>query len=454
MLREAGLTVGVIGKDGRTSAIQRALAASDRVKQVVLLSAAKEKTAPQLFEAVSAAVAQHHPDVVVVSPEAPLALGVVDHLWSRLGIPSVGPTQRLARLESSKAFTRTLLATHGIPGNPRYRVFTSADGGGEAAIKGYLEELGEFVVKPDGLTGGKGVKVWGDHLHSIAEALEYCRELLSVPEARVVIEEKLDGEEFSLQSFCDGTHVVHMPLVQDHKRAYDGDTGPNTGGMGSYSCADLSLPFVSPEVLATARDINARIPEALFKETGERYKGVLFGGFMATKDGVRLLEYNARFGDPESLNVLSILDTDFADICEAIIDGTLDKLPVRFRSAATVCKYIVPQGYPNKPVSGDQARVDLSSVPKESASLRIYHAAVEPVAGANAGSANEVIMTGSRAIAFVGIADTLPEAEAITERACGAVQGKVFHRKDIGTAALVQQRIDHMHALRALAGSR
>jgi phosphoribosylamine---glycine ligase len=451
MSRGAELTVGVIGKDGRTSAIQRALAASKRVKQVVLLSAAKEKSAAALFEAVSAAVGRQHPDFVVVSPEAPLALGVVDHLWSRHQIPSVGPTQRLARLESSKAFTRTLLATYGIPGNPRYRVFTSADAI-DTTIKAYAEELGAFVVKPDGLTGGKGVKVWGDHLHSIAEALDYCRELLSVPEARVVIEEKLDGEEFSLQSFCDGTHVVHMPLVQDHKRAYDGDTGPNTGGMGSYSCADLSLPFVSADVLAAARDINARIPDALFRETGERYKGVLFGGFMATKHGVRLLEYNARFGDPESLNVLSILETDFADICEAIIHGTLDTLPVRFRSAATVCKYIVPQGYPNKPVSGDQARVDLSNVPQESANLRIYHAAVEP-ASANANS-NDVVMTGSRAIAFVGIADTLPEAEAITERACDAVQGKVFHRKDIGTAALVQKRIDHMHALRAVAGSR
>jgi phosphoribosylamine---glycine ligase len=445
MSSASGLTVGLIGKDGRTSAIQRALEADNRVSNVALLSAAKEKTAADLFEAVSAAVQglAQRPDFVVVSPEAPLALGVVDHLWLHHRIPAVGPTQRLARLESSKAFTRTLLEKHGIPGNPRHRVFRAIDG-----VDACLREIGEFVVKPDGLTGGKGVKVWGDHLHSIDEAIDYCRELLSVPDAQIVIEERLDGEEFSLQSLCDGTHVVHMPLVQDHKRAYEGDTGPNTGGMGSYSCADLSLPFVSAEVVEAAREINARIPRALLEETGEPYKGVLFGGFMATKDGVRLLEYNARFGDPESLNVLSILDTSFVDICQAIIDGTLDSLDVRFRRAATVCKYIVPQGYPGAPVTG--AIVDLSQMPKESASLKIYNAAVEPAPG---GAANQLVMTGSRAIAFVGIADTLPDAEAIAERAVNAVQGKVFHRKDIGTAALVQKRVDHMHALRAGAAS-
>jgi phosphoribosylamine--glycine ligase len=444
MSRAAELTIGVIGKDGRTSAIQRALQADNRVKDVVVLSTAKEKSGAQLFEAVSAAVERHRPDFVVVSPEAPLALGVVDHLWLQHKIPSVGPTKRLACLESSKAFTRTLIAKHRIPGNPRHRVFKTIDG-----IDAYLREIREFVVKPDGLTGGKGVKVWGDHLQSIDEAIDYCKELLSVPDAQVIIEEKLDGEEFSLQSFCDGKHVVHMPLVQDHKRAYDGDTGPNTGGMGSYSCADLSLPFVTPDVVAAARDINARMPRALFEETGEPYKGMLFGGFMATKDGVRLLEYNARFGDPESLNVLSILETSFVDICQAIIDGSLDRLPVTFRRAATVCKYIVPEGYPNKPVTG--AVVDLSHVPKESESLRIYPAAVEPAAGGSSGSSDSsdrLVMTGSRAIAFVGIADTLADAEAIAERAVTAVQGPVFHRKDIGTSALVQKRVDHMHALR------
>jgi len=131
----------------------------------------------------------------------------------------------------------------------------------------------------------------------------------------VVIEERLDGEEFSLQSFCDGKHVKHMVVVQDHKRASEGDTGPNTGGMGSYSCENHSLPFLLPDQLREAQAINEAVAGALLKETKQKYKGVLYGGFMVTRDGIRLIEYNARFGDPEALNVLSLLRTDLVDVC-------------------------------------------------------------------------------------------------------------------------------------------
>jgi phosphoribosylamine--glycine ligase len=315
-LRQSGLIVGIIGKDGRTSAIKQYLRYSDRVSAVVSLSSGKEGSREHLLRAVSSAVEKYHPDFVVIGPEEPLAHGVVDHLSSKHQVPCIGPTERLAKLESSKAFTRDLITRHQIPGNPRHRIFDSIDGIGE-----FLYELGEFVVKPDGLTGGKGVKVSGDHLHSVVDALEYCDELFSVPNTKVVIEEKLDGEEFSLQSFCDGSHLLHMPIVQDHKRAYDGDTGPNTGGMGSYSCADHSLPFLDADAVARAQDINTLVANALYKDTREKYKGVLFGGFMLTKDGVRLLEYNARFGDPEALNVLSLLEprSSLLDICEGIL---------------------------------------------------------------------------------------------------------------------------------------
>jgi phosphoribosylamine--glycine ligase len=210
-----------------------------------------------------------------------------------------------------------------------------------------MEELGDFVVKPDGLTAGKGVKVFGEHLHSIDQAFAYATEVLET-HPRVQIEERLEGEEFSLQTITDGRSVIHCPLVQDHKRAFAGDQGPNTGGMGSYSCADFSLPFLSDADVLQAHIISEKVIEALNAETGRPYKGVLYGGFIATADGVRLIEYNARFGDPEAMNVLPILDADFADLCFSVAEGTLGDTSWSFQSRATVCKYVVPEAYPDK----------------------------------------------------------------------------------------------------------
>jgi phosphoribosylamine--glycine ligase len=422
----------VIGKDGRTTAIRRALAASVRVEgPVPLLSHGKGK-APLLVEEALRGAATHRPSFVFIGPEEPLAAGVVDALEKR-GIPCIGPTQSLARIESSKAFTRELLARHTIPGNPEYRVFQDLSG-----VESYLRHLGDFVVKPDGLTGGKGVKVSGTHLPSIQKALDYTTELFQAGQPAVVIEERLEGEEFSLQSFCDGEHVVDMVVVQDHKRAFEGDQGPNTGGMGSYSCEDHRLPFLSGNDVSAASAVNAAVARALFLETGEKYKGILYGGFMRTRDGVRLLEYNARFGDPEALNIFSLLKTDLVDICEGIIGGTLTRVRVEFRRLATVCKYVVPKGYPDRPVKG--ARIDLANVPKESKQLRYYLAAVDE-------RRDGLYLTGSRAIGFVGIGTTLSEAETIAEEAASAVEGPVYHRRDIGTRRLIEQRCEHMRQL-------
>ena len=187
----------------------------------------------------------------------------------------------------------------------------------KSGAREYLEELGEgnYVVKADGLCGGKGVKVAGDHLASIDEALESCRECLP----KFVLCEKLYGEEFSVLSFSDGVSLSHMPAVQDHKRAYEGDLGPNTGGMGTYTCEDHLLPFLSAAALEEARAINGACGRALRQELGELYRGVLYGGYMLTPKGVMLIEFNARFGDPECLNLLSLLDhdaTDFLAVCE------------------------------------------------------------------------------------------------------------------------------------------
>ena len=429
-VKTGNLKPALIGKDGRTSAIERCLRESRRVVAPPLRFT--EWKGKQARENILRQAREQRPDFVIVGPEEPLAEGIVDAL-QELGIPCVGPTKSLARLESSKSFTRELLSRHRIPGNAKYKVFKSTEG-----IQEYLNHLGTYVVKPDGLTGGKGVKLSDEHLFSTQEAVGYCEELFRAGHPAVIIEEKLDGEEFSLQSFCDGTHVVDMVVVQDHKRAFDGDTGPNTGGMGSYSCEDHSLPFLLPGHVQEASAINAAVAAALRKETGQKYKGILYGGFMATRDGIRLLEYNARFGDPETMNVLSLLETDLVDICEAIIEEKLHELPIRFQRKATVCKYVVPEGYPENPVKG--APIDLRGVPKESSSFRMYKAAVEE-------RGEELYMTGSRAIACVGIGETLAEAERIAEQAASSIRGPVFHRRDIGTRDLIQKRIEHMKRL-------
>ncbi len=364
-------------------------------------------------------------DLAVVGPEDPLEKGVVDALET-IGIKSFGPKKTLARLETSKGFTRDILKKYNIKGNPDFRVFTSMEG-----IREYLEELGEFVVKPDGLTGGKGVKVFGEHLMSVDEGVEYCEEVLETHPS-VIIDEKLVGEEFSLQCITDGKTVVATPPVQDHKRAYVNDEGPNTGGMGSYSCADHSLPFMTEEDVKEGVRITQEVAEALYKETGVRYKGVMYAGLIITKKGVYLIEYNARFGDPEAMNTLPILKTDFLDVCQAVIDGTLDKLEIEFEKKATVCKYAVPEGYPDDPVKDEL--VVVGDVPPEAV---LFYASVDK-------REDGLYMTGSRAIGCVGIADTMEEAENISEKAVSAIKGKVFHREDIGTAKVLQKRVDHM----------
>lgn len=369
-------------------------------------------------------------DIAIIGPEAPLAAGVADALWDN-NIPCVGPKQKLAQIETSKAFTRDLLAKYNVPGGPRYRFFNSMDD-----VQNYLKELGDlYVVKYDGLMGGKGVKVAGDHLHSHAEALQYCRELADAGKS-FVIEEKLIGEEFSLMSFSDGKNLANMPAVQDHKRAFEGDTGPNTGGMGSYSDADHSLPFLNSDDIIAARAINLATINALKKEYREGYKGILYGGFIATKDGVKLIEYNARFGDPEGLNVLAILESDFVAICQAIVNGTLSQEMAKFKPLATVCKYAVPAGYPDQPVKNQQ--IDISAIQNPD---QLYLAAVDQ-------HTDGLYETGSRTAAVVGIASTLAEAEAVAQAEVERITGPVFHRKDIGTAELVQKRVEHMKKLR------
>ncbi len=372
-------------------------------------------------------------EIAVIGPESPLAAGVVDEL-EKAGVKCVGPTRKLAQLETSKGFTRNLMRKQGIEGLPKFKVFTKDNA---AAAEDYLKELGSYVVKPDGLTGGKGVKVFGEHIHNDEEALSYCNEILESHNA-VVIEEKLEGEEFSLQTLTDGNEgFLHFPVVQDHKRAFEDDIGPNTGGMGSYSDANFLLPFLTAEDVDAAKKITEKVAAAIKKELGTAYKGVMYGGFMKTANGVKLLEYNARFGDPEAMNVLPLLKTNFVDVCKAVVEGKLAKIRAEFERKATVCKYVVPEGYPDNPVTG---KIVVPSVEKDYIKALVYYGAVEE-------KTDGIYTTKSRGVAFVGVADTIAAAEKVAEEAAAMVKGKVFHRKDIGTRQLIQRRVEHIRRL-------
>ncbi len=370
-------------------------------------------------------------DMAFIGPEAPLEVGLADALWNA-GIPTIGPKKQLAQIETSKAFTRELLEKYQIKASPEYRVFVDT-----FEVKQFLQHLGSdgYVIKADGLMGGKGVKVAGDHLHSFQEALEFCAELTANGQT-FVIEEKLIGQEFSLLCLSDGNRLVTMPAVQDHKRAYNGDLGPNTGGMGSYSDANHSLPFLTEKDLEDARHINESMMNALTAKYRERYIGILYGSFMATKKGIKLIEYNARFGDPECLNVLSILESDFVEICLAMLDGTLHPSMAEFTHLATVCKYAVPEGYPDAPLKN--ILIDISEIEQHE---NLYLGAVNAVDG-------KLYATGSRTAAVVGIAETLAAAEASAEEMIQLIKGQLFHREDIGTPALIEKRIQHMKSLR------
>jgi len=373
-------------------------------------------------------------ELAVIGPEDPLNNGVVDAL-SKIGIPSVGPTKSLARLETSKSFTRNLVSKYNIPGNPRFKVFNAIDG-----VEAFLNKMEGIVIKPDGLTGGKGVLVQGDHFTTKEEALNLCKQILA-ESSSLIVEEKFDGEEFSLQCLCDGKTVVGTPLVQDHKRRFDGDRGPNTGGMGSYSLPDHSLPFLKPKDLEDGLEITRQVAAALLKETGSLYKGIMYGGFIATKDGAKLLEYNARFGDPEAMNILPLLKTDFVEICRHIVAGTLNKLKIEFEPKATVCKYVVPKGYglpaDHPDAASSRAKIEVGDVGK----ARLYYSSVDK-------KEDGLYLSSSRAIGIVGIANTLEEARKIAEEGVKAVSGPVAYRTDIGTDALIQKRIDHMKKIR------
>lgn len=423
-------TVLLVGGGGREHAMARALApdcdlhaaASNRNPGIDRLADSFTQVDETNPNGVVDAAKAVDATLVAVGPEAPLQAGVVDALEDA-GIYAFAPRQADARLETDKAFQRNFMADNDIPGTPGYETFDDAETAAE-----YVESIDRDVaVKPTGLTGGKGVKVTGDQV-SHAEAAAYVRD---TGHDEWVIEDRLVGEEFTVQAFVADGDLRTTPAVQDHKRAYEGDEGPNTGGMGSYSDTTLELPFMTADDYEDAVRILEAVVDAL-----PDYRGVLYGQFMLGADGPMVVEFNARFGDPEAMNTLPVMETPFIDVLTAARDG--DDLPVLdFASEATVCKYAVPAGYPTDPEAGAAVAVDEESV----GDALLFYASVDA-------RDDGVYTTTSRSFAVVGRGDSISAAEAQADAALDGVDDGFHIRHDIGTDALVQQRIDHMTALR------
>jgi phosphoribosylamine---glycine ligase len=350
------MKVLVIGGGGREHAICWALRKSKRVTEVVCApgNAGIAETARcvpvdvgNLAEMV-AVVEAERPELTVVGPELPLSLGVVDELMRR-GFRVFGPQQAAARMETSKAFAKEFMRRNEIP-TAAYAVCTTLDE--------VREELPRFsvpvVVKADGLAAGKGVVICQTHAQAEQAAAEmFSGVLLGVTETEVVIEEFLDGEEVSFFALCDGKHAVALAAAQDHKRVGEGDTGPNTGGMGAYTGDGLLTPEMSEWLRA---NVAQRVVDEMEME-GTPFQGILFCGMMMTPraDGTTqpmVLEFNTRFGDPETQAILVRLETDLVEMFEAAIDGTADELEIRMRPGASVCVIAASGGYPGNYASG------------------------------------------------------------------------------------------------------
>ncbi len=419
------MKVLVVGGGGREHALAWKISQSPRVKKVfcapgnagIAEIAECVDIKPENIPAICELVRREKIDMTVVGPEAPLVEGLVDEL-EKLGYPVFGPRQRAAEIEGSKVLAKEIMHKYGIP-TAGYKVFAEA-----GAARRYIKEAGApCVVKADGLATGKGVIVAGDRetalgaVHSIME-----ERVFGTAGNRIVVEECLQGEEASFLAFTDGRNVLPMIAAQDHKRVYDNDQGPNTGGMGAYAPAPVLTPALQEEVME-----KVMIPAVQGLAAEDRpYLGVLYAGLMITNKGPKVLEFNARFGDPEAQPILMLLESDLVDVMEATLAGELNKVSLRWKTGAAVCVVLASGGYPG-PYRKGEVITGLENMPDN---VVVFHAGT-------ARRAERIVTAGGRVLGVTALGEDIPRAIELVYRAVAGISFNGMHyRKDIGQKAL------------------
>ena len=417
------MNILVIGSGGREHALYWKLSESPQTEQIYAIPGnpgmgASAAIALDDHAAILRFVKEHEIGLVVVGPEVPLMNGLVDELEAA-GIRAFGPRANAADIEGSKAIAKDLMKTYGIP-TARYEVFTAAE-----PARAYIRQEGApIVVKADGLAAGKGVIVAMTEQEAL-DAVDAIMEDHSFGDAgaRVVIEEFMEGEEASLLAFTDGTTIRPMISAQDHKRAYDGDRGPNTGGMGTYAPA----PVMTPEMTERAVEEILKPTIAAMAKEGRIYRGCLYLGLMVTADGPKVVEFNARFGDPETQVVLPLLDSDLVAIMCACADGTLADVPIRWKEGAAVCVVLASGGYPGHYDKGQEIH---GLADAEAMGALVFHAGTAMKAG-------KLVTNGGRVLGVVGRGADISSAVDAAYAAAAKISFKdAYYRKDIAHRAL------------------
>ena len=418
------MKVLVIGGGGREHAVCKKLSESKDVTQILCAPgnagiAQVARCIPEVkatdVEGIVALAKKEKVDFVCVTPDDPLALGCVDRLEEE-GIPAFGPTAYAAQMEASKIFSKNLMRKYGIP-TAKCEIFTEMD-----KALAYLDtQEAPIVVKADGLALGKGVVV----ASTIEEAKNAVIEMMEGGKfgksgARVLIEECMVGREVTVLCFCDGKTIRPMPASQDHKRVFDGDKGPNTGGMGAFAPSPLYTEEIAER---TEKEILIPTLNAMNSE-GFTFKGVLYVGLMLTKDGPKVVEYNARFGDPETQVVLPLLESDLFAIMRAVREGRLAETDIRWKKESAACIVLASGGYPGKYESG---KLISGLEDAEAAGATVYHAGTKKT---DAG----YVTAGGRVLGVTALGDTLADAVHSAYAAAEKIHFEGAHmRRDIGS---------------------
>jgi len=379
--------------------------------------------------AVAAFAVRNRIDIAMVSADDPLAAGVVDSLQAA-GIPTVGPTRDGAQIEWDKAFARSIVEEIAPEMNPLHFVVRTP-----AELRRALAQFGgrPVAVKPSGLTGGKGVKVMGPHLKSLADAEAYASALLQTSQFgnSVIIEERVEGIEFTIQAITDGHTVVRPPATYDYPYRRDGDKGPGTGGMGSFCVEEEALPFMRPSDYDRAYEVVYHVIHYL-RALGRKFDGVLNSGFFLTRSGLRVIEFNARFGDPECLNIMSLFDGNWIEVMRRIVEGRLREDDVPFRRESSVVVYLVAPEYAYKAGPQRQFRLDVDAV--RDSDCEIFFSSAERVR-------RDLYRTiGTSRVAAVSA--TGPSLEAAHDKVFGCIERSVpedelDYRRDIASPEYV-----------------